>query len=433
MSHNLYYVKSRIAGPFDLSPKGAMTMPCPFRVARCRRASDGRPPIRVYQVPGQVHQHRAEQRDPEPPEEPQDRRLRRVRGDRAHQRAVTVIGEISRREISCRDVVVAARQHGELLVIRREVVLRKERLPLVLDQQQPRAGRIDEGATTRVEPYEIERNEERRDRHRDQRRQRDQREDADRLFGEQTENGQERRLDRQEMAETLLLERFVELQQVEIRLPLLEQSRFRLLHLPSSSRAWTLEAPRADIMRLRVTRTADAGASGLKCAPYAADISGIWFAWLRPTLSVMPIMETPLVTTVFLVLIAALWHRRFVRATRERCAEPFAKDCMRIGVVLLASGIVLFGDRVGTPTDAETLATVFFDAGGGVLLFLGAVSWATSNDAAMWLANLTGETLVFIAPDGEPLFTLHPQFGCAAVTLPDRKSTRLNSSHVRIS
>ncbi len=171
-------------------------------------------------------------------------------------------------------------------------------------------------------------------------------------------------------------------------------------------------------MRLRLTRTADAGASGLKCVLYAADIPGIWFAWLRPTLSVMPIMETPLVTTVFLVLIAALWHRRFVRATRERCAEPFAKDCMRIGVVLLASGIVLFGDRVGTPTDAETLATVFFDAGGGVLLFLGAVSWATSNDAAIWLANLTGETLVFIAPDGEPLFTLHPQFGCAAVTLP---------------
>lgn len=129
-------------------------------------------------------------------------------------------------------------------------------------------------------------------------------------------------------------------------------------------------------------------------------------------------MEAPFVTTLFLVLIAAGWHVRFSRATRERRAEPFVRNCVSAGVFLLAVGVLIFGGRVDEPTVAESLATIFFYTSGGALSFLGLAGWATSNDRAIWLANLTGETLVFVAPDGEPLFTLHPQLGRAAVTLP---------------
>ncbi len=129
-------------------------------------------------------------------------------------------------------------------------------------------------------------------------------------------------------------------------------------------------------------------------------------------------MEAPFATTLFLVLIAAGWHVRFARATRERRAEPFVRSSVASGVLLIAVATLVFGGRVGTPTLAESLATIFFYSAGGALIFLGLAGWATSNDRAIWLANLTGETLVFVAPDGEPLFTLHPQLGRAAVTLP---------------
>jgi len=129
-------------------------------------------------------------------------------------------------------------------------------------------------------------------------------------------------------------------------------------------------------------------------------------------------MQAPVATTLVIVLIAIVWHACFSRATRERRAEPFARACMTSGVFLLAVGVLVFGDRIDMPTPAESLATVFFHTAGGVLIFLGLCGWATSNDHAIWLANLTGETLVFVAPDGEPLFTLHPQLGRAAVTLP---------------
>lgn len=129
-------------------------------------------------------------------------------------------------------------------------------------------------------------------------------------------------------------------------------------------------------------------------------------------------MEAPLVTTILLVLVAAGWHYHFVRATRVRRAEAFSGACARVGLLLVVLGIGIFGDRSGTSTEAEILATVFFDVGGGALLFLGLVGWATSNDTAISLANLTGETLVFVDADGELLFTLLPQLGRAAMTLP---------------
>jgi hypothetical protein len=129
-------------------------------------------------------------------------------------------------------------------------------------------------------------------------------------------------------------------------------------------------------------------------------------------------METPLVTTILLVLVGAGWHYRFVCASRVRRGEAFSRRCMQIGAVLLVFGVAIFGGRVGTPTGAETLAMVFFDVGGGALLFLGLAGWATSNDTAIALANLTGETLVFVDSNGELLFTLLPQFGRAVMTLP---------------
>jgi hypothetical protein len=161
-------------------------------------------------------------------------------------------------------------------------------------------------------------------------------------------------------------------------------------------------------------RRSTAAQRALKEASPAADIRHT-ACWSAETESAM---ETPLVITVLLVLVGAVWHRRFVRATRERRAEPFCRASVAAGVLLLAVGVMLFGGRISTPTMAETVATVFFNAGGATLLFLGAAGWATSNDTAIRLLNLTGETLVFVAPDGEPLFTLHPQFGRAAASLP---------------
>ena len=59
-----------------------------------------------------------------------------------------------------------------------------------------------------------------------------------------------------------------------------------------------------------------------------------------------------------------------------------------------------------------------FDAGGAALAILGVVGWATSDDSATALLNLTGDTLVFVDGDGELMFTLLPQFGSAVSTLP---------------
>lgn len=129
-------------------------------------------------------------------------------------------------------------------------------------------------------------------------------------------------------------------------------------------------------------------------------------------------METPLLTTIFLVLVGAAWHWRFARATRVRAAEAFSLDCLRAGALLLPLGLALFSGRIDAPTTAESLATIVFDGGGAALLILGLVGWASSNDTAIALANLTGETLVFVDAEGELLFTLLPQLGREARTLP---------------
>jgi hypothetical protein len=129
-------------------------------------------------------------------------------------------------------------------------------------------------------------------------------------------------------------------------------------------------------------------------------------------------METPFVTTFLVVLVGAGWHWRFSRASRTRQGEAFSAACVKVGVLLLAFGIAVYGRRIGVPTPAETLAAIALDAGGATLVFLGLVGWATSNDSTIAVANLTGDTLVFVDSDGRLLFTLLPQFGRAVATLP---------------
>ena len=111
--------------------------------------------------------------------------------------------------------------------------MRIQLLPFLLDQQQPRIGRIDEGTPAFVQPHEIVGDEQRGHGDDDECSNGHQREHADRFLGQQAENGEECRLDREEMAEPMLFQRLVELQQIEIRLPLFEKPGFCGFHITS--------------------------------------------------------------------------------------------------------------------------------------------------------------------------------------------------------
>ncbi len=133
-------------------------------------------------------------------------------------------------EIARDELFVASRQCAELLLICREVIVGEKPLPFLLDQQQPRIRRVDERAAAPVQAQKVEGYEERRNRHHGKHCHRDERENADRVLREQAENRKERRLDREEMREPLLLQRLVELEQIEIGFPLLQQSRVAPCH-----------------------------------------------------------------------------------------------------------------------------------------------------------------------------------------------------------